>query len=665
MTSRRVYDEPVLDHVFEPIRLGSCLVPNRIARTAHVTGLASMSEAFIAYHEARARGGVGLTILEIASVHPTSPAAITLWHDDAIDAYGPLVERIHAHGGRIFQQLWHGGHHYLPADGGPPWSASQVPSVELGLQPRVMGQAEIDEIVAAFARAAWRCREGGVDGVQIHAAHGYLVAQFLSPVTNRRTDEYGGSFDGRMRFALEVLGAVREAVGSDYPVSVRLSAEDGVAGGLDVETTIRIARALEATGQVDLFDVSLASYLAFPKVIGAMHEPHAYQLPLSGQVTSVLSVPTLVTGRFTSLEEAEEVIASGRADMVSMVRATLADPDLVNKTSQGHPEQVRPCIGCNQGCVGGLRGLPGYVGCIGNARAGNEASIPELSTASVACRVMVIGAGPAGLEAARVAALRGHQVVLCEKSDATGGQLRIARRAPHREEIGRIGDWLEAEVRRLGVEVRLGTEVDARLIEAERPDAVVIATGSRPRLDGLQTARPGARIEGFEAARVCSSREVLSGDVEVPASALVLDDLGHYEAIGVTEYLLRAGCAVTLASRFESLCPLLDTTLQTEVLLERLALEPRYTFVARGVLVRVDGETAVLASLDGGPERTVAAELVVLVAPAFPEDSLVADLADADCTVHLIGDARGPRYLQAAIHEGYHEACRISGRENA
>jgi 2,4-dienoyl-CoA reductase-like NADH-dependent reductase (Old Yellow Enzyme family) len=646
------------EHVLAPIEIAGCRIRNRIARTAHVTGLArgGIGEAFVAFHEARARGEVGLTVLEISSVHPSSPADIQGYDDAVLEGYARLLPRVHAQGMRVFQQLWHGGHHTLPLDGGPPWSASEVPSAVLGLVPHAMTQQEIAEVVRGFAAAARRCRLAGVDGVELHFAHGYLVGQFLSPLSNLRSDEYGGSFEKRMRLAREVLAAVRSAVGPGYPVGARLSAEEGAPGGIGVEDSIETALALEATGELDFLDVSLGSYLAFSKVIGAMDEPHAYELPLASRVTRAVRVPTLVTGRITSLAEADAIVASGQADLVSLVRATLADPDLVRKSREGRAAEVRPCIGCNQGCVGGLQGLPGRVGCIGNPRAGNETTVAEVERAPRALRVLVAGGGPAGLEAARTAALRGHSVVLHEEGAATGGQLRLARRAPLRGEIGDISDGLLRELRRLGVELRLGSRVDRALVAREKPDAVIVATGSRARMDGLQAACPGRRADGLESARVCSSRELLAGAVAPAPTALVLDDVGHYEAVGAAEFLLDSGAGVSFASRFERLMPLLDLTLQTEPTLARLHATGRFDFRGRRRLVRVGGGRALLRPLDGGPEEDLAAELVVLVAGSLPERSLADALAGEGCRVVVVGDARGPRYLQAAIHEAHHAA---------
>jgi 2,4-dienoyl-CoA reductase-like NADH-dependent reductase (Old Yellow Enzyme family) len=650
------------EHVFEPLRIHGCEIPNRIARAAHQTGFArdGIGEALIAYHEARARGGVGLTILEISAVHPSSPTHLNGFDDAVQEGYGRLLPRLQAHGMRVFQQLWHGGHHYPGEGGAPPWSASNVPSVAAGLVPHPMSLAEIHEVTRAFAREAQRCREAGIDGVELHFAHGYLVGQFLSRLTNRRDDHYGGLLENRWRFAHEVLAAVRAAVGPDYPVGVRLSAEEGVAGGIGVDETLRTARSLEATGQLDFVDLSLGGYLAFSKVIGAMHEPHGYQLPLASSITRGLSLPSLVTGRFTTLAEAEQVLASGDADLVSMVRATIADPDLVNKSRSRREAEVRPCVGCNQGCVGGLQGIPGFVGCVGNPSAGFESTLPALERAARPRRVLVAGAGPAGLEAARTAAVRGHDVVVYEAAARPGGQLALARRAPHRHEIGELTDWLARELERLGVPIHLGSAVDRELVEREAPDVVLVATGSTPRRDGLQIARPDAPAAGVDRAHVYSSREVFAEGLPAVDRALVVDELGHYEAAGVAEFLLAAGSEVLLASRFQSLMPLLDLTLQTEATLARLHSSGRFQLAARRALVSVEAKTARLVDLDTGVEETQPADCVVLVAPPLPNTAVAEALDGLGCEVHLIGDARGPRFLQAAVHEAHHVARQLA-----
>jgi 2,4-dienoyl-CoA reductase-like NADH-dependent reductase (Old Yellow Enzyme family) len=280
--------------VLEPIKIGPVEIPNRVVRTAHGThfGNGSITKELIDYHVERARGGVGLTILEIAGVHPSCPASICNFDDSIVEGYERLMAAIRPHGMKVFQQLWHAGHNGLPLDGGPPWSSCDLPSPVLGIVPIPMSKAQIDEIVAAFGAAAGRCKRGGVDGVELHASHGYLPQQFMSAMLNRREDHYGGSFENRMRFTVEVLGAIREEVGPDYPVGVRLSPEI-VDGGMTPEETARAARYLEEAGLIDFLDVSMGGYFAFPKMIGGMFEPAGYELATSAPVTAAVSVPRL------------------------------------------------------------------------------------------------------------------------------------------------------------------------------------------------------------------------------------------------------------------------------------------------------------------------------------------------------------------------------------
>ena len=302
-------------------------------------------------------------------------------------------------------------------------------SIEIRAVPVAMTQAMIDEIVAAYAAAAGRCEEGGLDGVEVHAAHGYLLSQFLSPLTNLREDDYGGPLQDRARIVREVLAAIRAAVRPTFAVGVRLSSSELVDGGLTVVDTAEIAVALAAAGLVDFVNFSIGSFYVGHTIVAPMHEPHGYQVPYAAQISGRLDVPTIVAGRIMNLAEAEQILADGAADLVSMVRATIADPDLVNKTIDGR-EAVRPCIGANQGCVGGMYGPRHRLGCDVNVDVGREHRAEPISPATAARRVLVAGAGPAGLEAARIAALRGHDVVVHESDSTVGGATVLARRAP-------------------------------------------------------------------------------------------------------------------------------------------------------------------------------------------------------------------------------------------
>ena len=661
------------DHVFTPITLNGLTLKNRIVRSAHGTGLSAGGiQVLIDYHEARAKGGVALTILEVASVHPTCAAPIIAFRPEVVADYEKLAEASHRHGMALFQQLWHAGNNATTLTGGPPWAPSRVMGAQATVLPLPMSKGMIDEVVEGYARAARHCKRGGLDGVEIHGAHGYLLTQFMSPVTNHREDDYGGSFENRMRFAREVIAACRSELGADYPLGIRLTGSEGVVGGITSEDNREIALALEADGQLDFFDVSVGSYYSFDQFIGGMHEPHGYELARSTVTTKALHTPTIVVGRIKTIAEAEAIIASGQADMVSMVRATLADPDIVRKAQEGREADTRPCIGCNQGCIGGPSGPLRRFGCTVNVGAGQEGRFGDdrITPAATPKRVMVVGGGPAGLEAARVAALRGHHVTLFEATDRLGGQTQIARLLPYREEIGEISDWLERQVRNLEVDIRLNSPVDAGLwerwhrsfdwLENERPDAVIVATGSTPRVDGFQALRPMEPPSGLHLPHVWSYYAVADGTAPLGRKAVVLDDVGHYPAIGVAEKLLEAGVSVVFATRHLSLGTLVAGALMQEPALRRLTGHASgFRLVARTHLAEVTERDVLLRNLDSGEEERVEADMVVLMSGNVPNTEFADAIEGYEGGVTLVGDALAPRWLEMAIHTGHHAALAI------
>lgn len=647
-------------HVLSPIDIAGVEVPNRVVRTAHATGIGGgrLTDDLIAYHEARARGEVGLSILEILAVHPSSPGTLNAFDPTLLDGYKRLMERIRPHGMKVFQQVWHAGHNGSPLDGSPPWSASDVPSPMVGVVPRAMTHAQIREIIDAYVAAAALVRDGGLDGIEIHAAHGYLIQQFLSTNTNKREDDYGGSFENRVRFLLEVMRAVRAEVARDgFAVGVRLAA-DLTVGGITPEDNIEVVQALAAENLADFVNISLGSYHSFPKMIGGMHEAAGYELDTALPVAERSRVPVIVTGRFRTLEEADQVVRLGQADMVGMTRATIADPDLVRKTRSGQADRVRPCIACNQGCVGQLLGAERRVGCAVNAAAGFEATLGDdkLDAATTPKRVLVIGGGPAGMEAARVAALRGHRVTLMEAAPHLGGTLRLAGRAPRRGGFNDLIDYLQSELYHLGVDVRLSTYVEADDLDGEAFDHVILATGAEPRLDGVQMSHPGEPISGIELPHVHSANDVLGTNDPKGTHALVIDDVGHYEGLATAEHLAAAGLDVTLVTRLPTLAPQMRSALMVDPALERLA-QYRFRYRVATRVLAVDGQQARLQPINGGDIEAIPADLVVFVSLNRPRDELADALAQRKLPHQLIGDANTPRFLVRAIAEG-HAAAR-------
>jgi 2,4-dienoyl-CoA reductase-like NADH-dependent reductase (Old Yellow Enzyme family) len=658
----------VYDNLFEPIQVAGTTIPNRIVRAAHGTYLGfprrgDTDSPLIAYHVARARGGVGMSILETTPVHPSSinhghvANYIPAWTDEVVDWYRKIADAVHPHGMKLFQQLWHGGHSFANTLGGPPWSASDVPNPAIGLVPVPMTKPMIDDVVAGYAATARRCKEGGLDGVEVHAAHGYLPAQFFSLATNHRDDEYGPhSFESRTRFCREVLDAIRTEVGPEFPVGVRLVADEEYDGGMVPAEATEIAKLLEP--QVDFLNISVGTYYRGYKMLSTMDDPYGYEIPKTGPVSRAVTVPTILTGRIMTLDHASQLVAEGVTDMVSMVRALIADPDLVRKSRQGRAGEVRPCIGSSQGCIAHEEG---HIGCVVNASAGFETTVStDISDrAGVPKRVMIAGAGPSGLEAARAAALRGHEVFIYEMTAKIGGQVAIAASAPHRADVAGITGYLAGELERLGVKVVMRTFVEPELVEKMQPDVLIVAAGSTPRRDGFQATRPRYPLKGAELGHVYTSWDVFGfgGQAKVGERAVVYDDTGSYESICVSEHLLAKGADVTVVTRHREMAASvagrqhLDLTAGPAI--ERLMPDPRFHLITNSHLLEItptDVEVA-YALGPGGPSSRHAADTVVFIGYNEPNRQLADALAGSGITVHVIGDAAGGRSLRGAIRD--------------
>ena len=476
----------LFQHLFTPHEIRGIEIRNRIYSTAHQTILAEKGvpgEKMAAYHEARARGGAGLIIME--SSRPCSDDVSADYHidsstDDCIPGYKLVADKVHKHGCKVFAQINHGGRIAYTHNGMRmvPNGPSLVPDHRFHCMPRVMSTDYIQTLVQAFAQAARRMAEAGLDGVELVASHGMLMAQFLNPLTNFRTDQYGGTGENRFRFISECIIQTRRLIGSEKIIGLRISAEELEPDGIDAPTWLKICKRLNEEVELDFIDVTVGSMTGpggSVHVVPPMQIEHAYTAPKAGGIKAVVDKTILVAGRINQPQLAEQVLAAGQAHMCGMTRAMISDPDMPNKARAGKLDDIRACIGCNQACIGHYH-MGVDISCIQNPLSGREVTLGKHIEAETKRKILVVGGGPGGMKAAAVAAERGHTVSLCEASPRLGGQALMAQLLPNRSEFGGIVDNLRQEMVHTGVQIRLNTPVDRAYIEKERPDAVIIAT---------------------------------------------------------------------------------------------------------------------------------------------------------------------------------------------
>jgi mycofactocin system FadH/OYE family oxidoreductase 2 len=642
-------------HLFSPLRVGALTLKNRIFSTGHAEAMAEDGKAgarLAAYHEAKARGGVALTIIGgSTSVHPSSPASA--WnmianHDDAvIPGYRRLAEAVHRHDCRVMSQLTHMGRRSQSDVEG--WhvllAPSQIPEKVHREIPHEIEPEQIAMLVRAFGDATRRCREGGLDGVELSFAHNHLVDQFWSPLFNRRTDDYGGGLENRMRFGFEVLREIRRQVGHDFVVGARISGDEMTRDGLTAADMAEIARRLAASGLVDFLSIIGGAAHTLPLqalAVPNMAYPHGVFVPLAAAIkAAVPGMPILHAGRIVDPAHAEQILAQGSIDLVGMTRALIADPDLPRKVLAGAGDDVRVCVGANEGCIDRIyQGKP--VTCVQNPGTGRELELAEPVPARPPRRVVVVGAGPAGLEAARVAALRGHRVVLFEREAEVGGQVLIAARAPARAEYAGILRFLTRQVDKLRVDCRLRVEAGPDSILAEAPDAVIIATGSYPHVPALP---------GLDGKHVVTDRDVLLDRAQVGERVVVVDDVHTQQGLSVAEHLLERGHQVEVISRL--LYAGQDVGVTSIAPLYARLFGKGVTLTPHTDLIAIEGSALVVANAFTRAERRIeGVDTVVLSMGSRSTDALYRALKGKVPALHAVGDCVAPRGIHQAILEG-------------
>ena len=649
-------------YLFTPIRVGPVTLKNRIFSTGHAEALAEDGKPkarFRRYHEAKARGGCALTIVGgSTSVHPSSPAFA--WnlisnHDDSIiPDYRELAEAVHRHDCLVFSQLTHLGRraqsdteawHVLLAP-------SQIPEKVHREIPHELEPEKIAELIRAFGDATRRCREGGLDGVELSMAHNHLIDQFWSPLFNHRTDEYGGSLENRMRFCLEVLAEIRRQVGRDFVVGARISGDEFTDGGLTAEDMAEIARRLAASGLVDFLSIIGGGAHTFPLQAAAvpnMSFPNAVYVHLAGAIKqAVPSMPVLHATRIVDPIHAEQILAEGYVDVVGMTRAMIADAEMPRKAREGRFDDIRQCVGANEGCIDRI-----YQGkavtCIQNPVTSREDELGEVRPAAARKKVVVVGGGVAGLEAARMASLRGHRVVLFEKEGEVGGQVLIAARVPARADYAGIVRFLRAQVTKLGVDLRLGVEATAELILGESPDVVLIATGSHPYIPALP---------GVDGKHVMTDRDVLLERAAVGDRVVLVDDVHTQQALSTAEFLLDRARYVEVICRL--FYPGQDIGITSIVPLYTRLFTKGVTLTPHTELCAVEGSTVIVANVYSGAERRIeGVDTVVLAMGSRSTDHLYRALKGKVPEIHAVGDCVAPRGVHHALLEGTRAARAI------
>ena len=646
--------------LFQPIKVGGLELNNRLLFPGHGTGLSvnnTPDDAHIAYLVARAKGGVSLIVTEIAQIEERAiyaGQALRIVSDDQIPGYKRLADSLHAEGAHVLVQIFHPGREmHKQADGrqAVAWAPSEVPTDANHVMPRPMSVNQIQQTIQQFAAAADRLERAGIDGVEIVGTHGFLPSQFLNPWSNLRTDDYGGSFENRLRFLREVVAAVRAVTKPEFVVGLRICGDEGHARGLSLETSIQAAAALDADGQLDYFSVTYGTVSDHGGAVGMISPMGADQPEVanySRKIRDVVSVPVFVAGRINQMAQAADIVSRGDADMIGMVRANICDPEITNKARGGRSEDIRICIGCNQACIG-HRHSGAAISCIQNPVTGRELRYADPPRATTRKQVLIAGGGPAGMKAAAVAAARGHQVTLYERTGRLGGQVLLAEKLPSRAEFGGIVPNLEREMSQSGVDIQLGTSVDLALVESKQPDVVILATGGAP-------YRPS--IEGGEEAHVVDAWSVLRGEANVGARVVIADWAADWIGLGLAEMLARDGCSVRLAVNAhmagEQLHPYTRDRWVGE--LHKLGV----TIVPYVRLFGADKDNVYFEHI-ASKEAMILEEVDTLVTALghVGVRNLETELENYDGPVYAVGDCQAARTAEEAILEGLQVALRI------
>lgn len=646
-----------VNYLFTPLKIGNVTVPNRIVMSGAgvriYSGAGEPNEKAINFYQARAKGGTGLIVTPFYPFsNTTASPPTTLQSGKLTPPFKKLVDTIHQYDTKVFMQLNHTGS-FSPARGlgeGSTWGPSPIwrrAFFTPGLQeiPHEMEVEDIKRAVEGYATAAKVAREAGFDGIEVAAMVGLLLAQFISPAYNIRMDEYGGSLENRLKFLLEIIDAVRKAVGSDFVVGVRFTADDFIDRvwwtknkGLTLEDGKEIAKRLEATKKVDYLFPCPGGY-------GPMHVPPMYYplgsfVYISAAIKEIVSLPIFTIGRINDPVQAEKILADGQADMIGMLRGLIADPEMPNKAREGKVDEILRCIGCNEGCIGNYYPrLP--LLCTVNPEAGREKEY-AITRAETKKTIMVIGGGAAGLETARVAALRGHKVSLYERENVLAKELSIAAKAPRRGDFEEVRRYYTYQMEFLGVDVHLEVPVNPEIVIQQNPDVVVVATGVKPFIP---------KVDGAESGHVVEMRQVLQEEVEVGQNVIVVDYQNHIYGLDTADFLADRGKKVELLTESIYAGGMVDYhtiwAAHTNVLSKGVVITP-----LTGVK-EIRGKTVVVYNVLTNAERLIEeVDSIVFCTDGRADDALYRSLKGKVKELYEVGQCLSPRRLLDSIHDG-------------
>lgn len=629
-------------NLFEPMSIGKMDVKNRLVVPAMSTLTATpdgaCTEQFVKYIERKAQGGWGLIITEYYGVAPHVgffPRMLGIWNDELVENHKQVAEAAHRGGAKIAAQISHSGRETFTGVTDKNLVApSPIKDVAGSQKPRELSKEQIHEIVEQFGDTALNLKRAGFDAIEIYAAHGYLISNFLSKYSNKRIDEYGGCLENRIRFLMEIVENTRKKVGPDYPVMVRISTREFVPGGLSIAESRVIARKLEEAG-VNAIDCSQGIFTVSNNIVEPLYMENGVFLDASEEIKKCVSIPVISAGRINEASLASSALETGKCDFVGMGRASLADPDFPNKVKVGRLDEIRYCIGCVQACIGGnMRGENCH--CLVNPELNREFELP-FKAADVVKNIIVVGAGVSGLEAAIIAKRRGHNVTVYEKSDRSGGTWNIACLPPHKGELITFVKWQADECARLGIDIIYNTEFKAE--DAIGADEVIVATGCKPFIPP---------IEGHAQENVVKANDILTQDAPFGKNVVVLG--GGSVGVETAEYMAFCGSNITIVEMLDDI--LIGLERETWLMLKKAVKDYRMNVYTQSKVIKIDGDKVVLERK--GKEITLEeVDTVVVAAGSRSVNDLVKPLEEAGVNVTVIGDAKQVRNGMKAIYEGY------------